>query len=147
MLGFKTPINTFSLQVFVLFGLGLFSLSAVVFLFQFFRKWKTRHAAINLLLMALSLLLAFYMVILATKENLYYFPAPYSDGSASLINLTSYIPFLLLVLIVPLLLLNRKAFKEAAWGGLPNWTLALNTMSYVVLIGLFGYWGLYNVFG
>lgn len=147
LLAFKTPINTFSLHVFVLFGLGVFSLSAVIFLFQFFRKWKTQHAVINLLLMTLSLLLAFYMVILATEENLYYFPAPYSDGSTSLINGTSYIPFLVLVLIVPLIVLNRKAFKGSTWRAIPKWTLALNTMGYVILIGLFGYWGLYNVFG
>lgn len=148
LLGFKTPLNSSFLQGLILFGLGLFSLSAAIFLYLFFRKWKTKgHAAINLLLMALSLLLAFYMVVLATRENMYYFPAPYSDGSGSLINLTSYIPFLLLILIVPLILLNRKAFTEAAWRGLPKWSLALNTVSYLVLIGLFWYWGFYGVFG
>lgn len=146
LLAFKTPINSPFLQGLLLSSLGVFSLSAVVFLFFFFRKWKTRYAAINLLLVAFSMLLAFYMVILATKENMYYFPAPYSDGSGSFINLTSYIPFLLLALILPLLLLNRKAFKEAAWRAIPKWTLALNTMGYVVLIGLFWYWGFYNVF-
>jgi hypothetical protein len=142
---FKTPLNSAAIDLFLRFCAGLFFISALFFLINYFRKRKsTPYAYIQLLLVPLSLVMLFYMFVLARVENIYYFPAPYTDGSLSMVSITSYIPFLILLLIIPLIVINRKVFS--GWSFFPKWLFTLNNLCYVIFIVLFAYWGLYNVF-
>jgi len=145
--GFKTPMNSSSIDRFLIFCAGLFFISAIFFLINYFRKRKTtKYSGVKLLLAFLSLLTLFYIFMLARVENIFYFPAPYSDGSLSVVSVASYIPFLILILLVPLFILNRKVLKEKAWTSFPKWIFTLNNATYLILVVLFSYWGLYNIF-
>jgi len=144
---FKTPANTPALDMFLRFCVWLFSVSALFFFISFFiKRSTTKYSFAKAVMAILSVLLLYYTFVLATVENVFFFPAPYTDGSLSMVSISSYIPFLLLVLIVPLIAINIKLFRENAWGVFAKWLFTLNNIVYVVLIFLYAYWGLYNVF-
>ena len=88
----------------------------------------------------------YYMFALVTEVNIFYFPAPYKDYKPSMLDLAAYIPFLTLILIIPLILINKKVFTENAWRNFSKWLFTINNLTYLTLIILFVYWGLYNVF-
>jgi hypothetical protein len=143
---FKTPLNSPAIDLFLRFCFGLFLISAFTFLLSYLIKGKnSKYGYIQLLLFSLNLILLFYLLLLVRIENIFYFPAPYSDGVNFLVSLSSYIPFLILLLIIPLIIVNRKIFREAAWGAIPKWLFTINTFSYITMIVLFTYWGLYNI--
>jgi hypothetical protein len=144
---FKTPLNSPALDLFLRFCFGLFFISAFFFLFSYFKKRTTsKYAYIKLLLFPLNLIMLCYVFTLARIENIFYFPAPYTDGNFSLVSLSSYIPFLILLLIIPLAIINRKIIKLSAWSFFPKWLFTINNISYLTMIALFAYWGLYSVF-
>jgi len=144
---FKTPSNSYAINLFLRFCAGLFFVSVFFFLISYFIKRKSApYAYVQLLLVPLSLVMLFYVFVLVRVDNIYYFPAPYTDGSFSMVSLASYIPFLILLLIIPLLAINRKVFTGNTWGFFPKWLFTLNNLCYLVLIALFAYWGFYHVF-
>jgi len=143
MTSFKTPLNSASLDLFLKCCLVLFLFSAFAFLISYFRK----KSSVKLLLFALSLILMYYMFVLATEVGIFYNPAPYKDYKFTMLNIAAYIPFLLLLLIVPLFVINKKIFNDNRWTFFPKWLFVLNNLAYISLIVLFSYWGLYNVFG
>lgn len=146
LVAFKTPANSKAINKFIQFCVALFFFSAFFFLIRFAIKRKnTPHPYFNLLLVLLSFVLVFYMFVLVREENIYYFPAPYTDGSFSPVSMASYIPFLVLLLILPLLFLNVKLFRKSTWGAIPTCILTLNNCTYLALIVLFSYWGFYNI--
>ena len=98
------------------------------------------------MLAAVSLVLMYYVFKLATEMGIFYFPAPYRDPGSMLLTLAGYLPFVILLAIIPLLLINRKVVKEKAWRGTSRWLFTLNSTIYVALVALFAYWGLYAVF-
>ena len=100
----------------------------------------------QLLLAPLSFAMLFYMFLLVQIENIFYFPAPYTDGSFSIVSIASYLPFSIVALILPLLLLNRKVMIEPTWNLASKGLFMLNNIAYMILIALFLFWGLYNVF-
>jgi hypothetical protein len=143
---YKTPLNSDGINLFLQLCLLLFVFSALLFSVSYLlNKKKTPYSGFKLLLIALSIAMAYYIFLLATEMNIYYFPAPYSDGTLSLVSVASYIPFLLLVLIIPILNINRKILKNSTWTFFPKWIFTLNSITYLVLIVLFTYWGLYSV--
>lgn len=145
LLGFKTPLNSSVLDRSLLFCLFLFLLSAVYFPLSYFRNRTAPYAGYKWMLAALGLAMTYYVFQLATEMGIFYFPAPYRDPGSTLLTLAGYLPFVILLALIPLLLLNRKVVKEKAWRGASRWLFTLNSTAYVALIVLFGYWGLYNV--
>lgn len=145
LLRFKTPLNSSVLDGSLRFCLFLFLLSAVYFPLSYFRNRRAPYARYKWALAALSLAMTYYVFKLATEMGIYYFPAPYRDPGSALLTLSSYLPFVLLIALIPLLWLNRKVVKEKAWRGASRWLFTLNSAVYVALVVLFGYWGLYNV--
>lgn len=144
---FKTPLNSPGINLFLQLCLILFLLSAILFgISSLIRRKTSSHNFAKLLFGLLSLSLAYYIYLLATEMNIYFFPAPYSDGSLSLVSIASFIPFLLLILIIPILIFNKKILKNSTWTFIPKFFLTLNSITYIVLIVLFSYWGLYNIF-
>jgi len=144
---YKTPQSSEAVCYFLFFCCGLFMLSSLFFIISYFRKRnKVSYNSIKLASFVLGIMLAFYMLVLITTELIFYFPAPYKSYSFLLVDLASYLPFLLLILIIPLSVVNFKIFKEQAWGKLSKWLFTINNLVYLVLIVLFAYWGLYNIF-
>ncbi len=145
-LAFKTPINSAGMDLFLRFCVLLFFLSGILLIIFSFRKRNSKHAMLLRLLALLNFTLLFYMFVLAQQHGIYYFPAPYRGPHFTIVDVTSYIPFLVLLIIIPLLIWNRKIFKEKSLSSFVTTVVTLNNLIYVTLIGLFAYWGLYNVF-
>ena len=144
---FKTPLNSKVIELFLLFCFGLYFFSALFFFINFFSKRKkTKYAYVKLFLVPFNLIMMFYMYLLSTEINIYYYPTPYKHYSSAFINAMAYTPFLILILIIPLLIINKKVIQEKAWRFFSKWLFVLNNLTYLILIYLFGYWGLYNVF-
>jgi hypothetical protein len=143
---FKIPQNSKPMDLFMRFCAGLFLCSSAFFLVSFFMKKKTsNYAYIKLLLFSMSIILFYYTLVLVSNINIFYFPAPYKDYKFSMLNIAAYVPFLILMLIIPLIILNRKLFKENAWDAFSKWLFTINNITYLTLLILFTYWGLFNI--
>jgi hypothetical protein len=144
---FKTPKDSIVIGSFIVAAAGFFLLTSIFFLIQYFRRTeRKKYAYIQLVLFPLGLILFYYMFVLSGSVNVFYFPAPYKDPTNVFKSVTSYIPFLLLLLIVPFSVINYRLFKENSWTVLAKWLFTLNNLIYVILIALFAYWRFYDIF-
>ena len=145
-IGFQTPMNNNIIDWLLRIFLTLFALSFLYLLISYFKNKKTEFINYKLLLATLSLCLAYYMFALVTEKGIFYFPSPYKNYKFGLIDIASYLPFLLILLIVPLLIINRKVFKLNNWNSFSRFLFTANSIAYLILIALFSYWGFYNIF-
>lgn len=145
LLDFKTPLNSKAVNWILRFGLLLFLVSGGYFLISYFKNRKIKYAPTKLLLSGFSFVLMFYLFALAREMSIFYFPAPYRHYKPSMLDVVGYIPFLTLLLIIPLVLINKKVLEENTWRFIPKWLFAINNLTYLILIFLFAYWGFYNV--
>ncbi len=141
-----TPFNTPFLRVLlVLFG-GVLTFLSLVFGIVFLRKRKTEDAYQGLLVFSgLNLLTTGYFFVLATHIDLYYFDAPYKSYLSTLVSTSSYLPFVLLLSLLPLLVFTFHFSKNK---GRKSWIASLligNSLIYLVSILGFGYWGLFDI--
>lgn len=144
---YKTPKNSNLIGIFIVASGGLFMFTALFFAVLYFRrKQKTKYAYIQLLLFPFGMILFSYMFVLSRDINIFYFPSPYKDPENIFISLTSYIPFVLLLLIIPIGVINYRLFKHNIWSVFARVLFTLNNLVYLILIGLFIYWGFYSVF-
>lgn len=145
---FKTPKNNILMGLIIVASGIFFLLGSFYFLFIFLRnKEKKRFGYIQLLLFPLNMIMFYYMLVLSGRVNVFYFPAPYNDPTSVFVSLSSYIPFLILILIIPFWMINYKLFaKNSHWSSLSKAIFTFNNLLYSVLIGLFVYWQFYNVF-
>ena len=146
LIDFKTPRNNNYINTFILTCFILFLFSFVYFGVDSFRNRKIKYFYFKLLLAVLSLFMAYYMTVLIRESGVFYFPAPYKSSDFGLIDISSYLPFLILVLIIPLLIINTNVIKFKVWGTVSKLLLTLNSLAYSILLALFFYWGLFNVF-
>jgi len=144
---FSTPQNSPKLiRALVGIGTALFFFG-IYFLISFFRTAAGSGSRFTWLPVSLqSLLLCYYCYVLIRNQAIFFFPSPYRDYKFSVLDFAAYIPFLLLLVIVPLLWQNIKIVKDAGWGKFSKSIFTLNSLTYLILIGLFSYWKLYNVF-
>lgn len=148
MMAFKTPSNSPALDGFLRICAAFFFVSGLVFAISYLRKRKTLlYGKVMLLLVPLSFAMVCYLMVLSIKINIFYFPAPYVEPGNVLISLSSYMPFMILLLMVPLVFVNRNIIRNGSWGFIPKWTFTLHNLICMALIGLFFYWGLYQVWG
>jgi len=144
---FKTPKDSILIGIFIVASAGFFLLTSIFFLIQYFRRKKNkRYSYIQLLLLPIGLILFYYMTVLSGSVQVFYFPAPYKDPTNVFVSLTSYIPFLLLLLILPFSVVNYRLLKNNSWGYLGLGVFTLNNLIYIILIGLFAYWKFYDIF-
>lgn len=146
LISFQTPLNNNIIDWFLRICLIIFVFSFFYFIISYFKNKKTAFVNYKLILAALSLCLAYYMFALSTEMGIFYFPSPYKNYKFGLIDIASYLPFLLVLLIVPLLIINRKIFKLNAWKTFSRFLFTANSIAYIILIALFSYWGFYNIF-
>lgn len=149
---YLTPQNSSLMSSFFNFSGLLLLFSSLFFLVDSFRnrkvalETKNNYLHFKLILFAISSILLYYLSVLKNNQAIFYFPAPYKDYKFSMLNIAAYIPFLLLILIIPLFKMNLKLFKETAWNKFSKWLFTLNNLTYLTFIVLFAYWGLYNIF-
>jgi hypothetical protein len=144
---YKTPKNSNLIGGFIVASAGFFSLTSIFFLIQYFRrKEREKFAYIQLLLFPIGLILFYYMIVLSGNISVFYFPAPFKDPTNVFTGMTSYIPFLLLLLIMPFSVANYRLFREKSWSFLAKGLFTINNLIYIVLIGLFAYWKFYDIF-
>lgn len=143
---YKIPQNS-NLVMFGLIGLGgFFFLSSIVFLIMYFRnRGKQPYAGLQLLMFPLGLIMLFYLFVLCTHIYIFYFDFPYVDSGNVLVSMSSYIPILLLLLMWPLLSVNYKLIKQRLWSGFSRVLFTLNNLSFILLLVLFVYWGLFGI--
>jgi len=145
LIDFKTPMNSDIIYWLLLACLWLFAFSFLYFLIGYFRNRKTKYAGYKLLLALLGFCLVYYMVKLETEMGIFYFPAPYKGYKFGLLDLASYLPFLIALLFIPVLIINRRVLKESTWKNTSKFLFTANSIAYFLLIVMFSYWGFYNV--
>lgn len=140
-----TPYNTPSLRIFLVILGGVLALLSFL-LGIFIIKKNTYIPLMSLILSSvMNLLLSAYLVVLSVNKYIYYFDAPFKHHSSDLISASSYIPFILLLIIIPFTLFTVKHCKSAKT---KNWLKALlffTNLIYILLIVSFSYWGLYSI--
>ena len=142
LIRYKTPFNTPMLRLLLVVLGGILLLFVLLFGFLFIRNPSTGPL---LLMAALNILLTGYLYVLATNVNLYYFDAPYVHYRSDLISVSSYMPFLLLLTLLPITLYTLKQCKSVTTKRWIKAVLVSNNMIYVLLILAFGYWGLFTI--
>jgi hypothetical protein len=143
---YKTPKNNNLIGVFIVASAALFLFTSVFFLIRYVRRERNgRYDYIQLLFFPFGLILFYYMYVLTGSVNVFYFSAPYQDPANAFISLSSYVPFLLILLIIPFCLINYRLFKEKIWSTWARGVFTLNTIVCIILVGLFVYWRFYNV--
>lgn len=145
-IAYQTPQNSRLIFIFILAAALLFFFSAVFFFISSFRASHKRDRYLKLGLAALSIAFCSYAYVLLRNEGIFYFPSPYVDRTSGFVSLTAYLPFLLLIVMAPLLLFMVRLFRQKRWSGFARCLLVLNNCVYLVLIGLFMYWQLFNLF-
>jgi len=144
---FKTPKDSNLIGVFIVASAGFFLLTSIFFLIQYFRRRESKkYSYVQILLFPIGLILFYYMYVLSGPVNVFYFSAPYKHPTNVFISLTSYIPFLLLLIILPFSMVNYRLIKHKSWSLLATWLFTLNNLIYIILIGLFVYWRFYDIF-
>lgn len=149
---YKVPQNDKRVFLFLLFCGGVFAFSAIFFLISYLASLKTAsriqdsYIGFKLILFAISIPMLYYMFLLVRNPAIFYSKAPYQDIQFSLKNIAAYLPFVLLLLIVPFLKINFKVFGKKTWRMPSKLLLTLNNVVYLTLIFFFIYWGFYDVF-
>ncbi|RZJ69598.1 hypothetical protein [Flavobacterium sp.] len=147
LLNYRIPQNTPALEFFLLFCSGLFSFTSLFFLVSFIRTRKSAsHSNIKALFVPLGIIMTFYMFSLFRNVMIFYSPSPYKDHIFTIQNIAAYIPFLILAAIIPLCFVNRRILKTNAWSNFSKFLLTTNNLTFILLICLFCYWGLYSIF-
>jgi hypothetical protein len=145
-LAYKTPQNNKYIFIFIV-GCGLlFSCSFVFYLISFFKTSNFAQKYFKLVMAGISLAFGVYSFILLRNEGIFYFPSPYGHGMPIIISLTAYLPFGLLLGIVPMIIMMVKFLQQKEVSRFTKWLIVTNNFAYMVLIGLFAYWNLFDIF-
>ncbi len=141
---YQIPQNNMKIGMMLVGFGGLFFVTALFFLVQMVVKQAIRqYRFLPLGLILLGLLFTYYMFVLVTNMSIFYFPSPYQDASRWTVTLTSYLPYLLALLIIPFWYFIFKLFRQSNWGKWSIGLVTLNLLAYTILIGFFVYWQFY----
>ncbi len=146
LVNYKTPSNTVELRVLIVILASLLALfSLIIGIYSILKKQASISLKTAGIISLINLLLIFYLFVLATNKNIYYFDAPYKHYGSSLISASSYIPFFLLLSFFPITQLTIKRLVSRKTKRSIKTLLLSNNIIYVILIAGFSYWGLYSV--
>lgn len=145
LVNFKTPSNSVVLRILLLFTAGLLALNTFTFILSLF--WKNKFSLglrkTVTVISIFNVMLVVYIFVLLTNKSIFYFDVPYKHYSSNLISAFSYMPFILLVVFIPLLIQTKSQLKLFQMR-LFKVAMVLNSALYVILLLGFGYWGLFN---
>lgn len=139
---YKTTKNTLWMMLSMMAFSFILFCSALYFLISFMRK-KDPNNYLKMLLSSLGFILSFYVFILCTHQNIFYFPAPYEDRFSKVVSLSAYVPNILGIIILPLIYWNFLVMKAKSWTFITRKIFLLNNVIYVFLFCLFMYWHLF----
>ncbi len=128
-------------------GIGLaLVLSGVYWAWQGFKqKWVGRQSIVWLLILGTNLALLAYLWTLIQNQAIFYFDAPFYFKGHLLLNAAAYLPIWLAVLTVGLIVFAFKNLNAPRIQKLSTAIFGINIATYVALLCLFGYWGLFGV--
>ncbi len=138
-----TPFSRPYIRIILVFLGGVLLASSFLFLYPVFMQKKPKLRKYYLILSIINLLLFFYLIVLSTDINIFFFDAPYQHPSNIFISLLSYLPVLLAICLIPICLFSLKMLKQIK-GVFPFLGMA-NTLVYIVLVLAFGYWGFLDI--
>lgn len=142
---YKTPFNFDGIRLgLAVVGCLLLLLSLIYFVSFIRQRKRESYNGMKLVLSLLNIPLFGYLFVLATNIGIFYFDAPYK-ASNSLVSLSSYMPFFLLLFLLPIMIYVYKYIRANRKSLLLKSTLVFNSIIYLCLIGAFAYWGLYDV--
>lgn len=145
-LNYKTPFNFAWIRKLLAMTGGILAILSIVYIISYFRKKsKSRFDKVKLCFAGLNLILFGYMIVLTTHIGIYYFDVPYNDPSSTWVSMSSYIPLILLIFILPLTYFNTAFIKRSLSTFWMKSTLILNNLIYAIMIFAFMYWGLYGL--
>jgi hypothetical protein len=141
-----TPLNTPLLRILLTLLVVFFFVTAFMFAWNAITQKKRPNRLFKGLFSILSLTLFYYMYVLVTNMDIFYFAAPYQHFMSNLISASSYIPFILLAAIIPSIIMNYKILQDQLWGAFWKLLLTATNLAYVSLVVGFIYWGFYDIF-
>lgn len=144
-LAYKTPQNSTFILVFLIVCGLFFFFSAAFYLMSFFKSPNANFNYLKIGLSVFSISLGVYAFVLLRNQGIFYFPAPYDDGHSLIVALTSFLPFILLLVIIPLWAITVKIFRQKRWGKFVSYLVAINNFAYLLFLGLFVYWKLFDI--
>lgn len=141
---YQIPQNNMKIGLMLVGFGGLFFVTALFFMVQMVVKKSVQsYCFLPVILIVLGLLFTYYMFVLVTNMSIFYFTAPYQDASRWTITLTSYLPYLIVLLILPFWYITFKLIRQSNWAKWAIGLVTLNLLAYTVLIGFFVYWQFY----
>ncbi|HOW30279.1 MAG TPA: hypothetical protein PLP88_01825 [Bacteroidales bacterium] len=147
-LSFMTPQNNKLIFMFLIACSLIFAFTFVFFLFSFFKSPKSEpRRYLKLILSFTGLAFCYYSYVLLRNQGIYYFPAPFLDGYSVMVSISSYLPLLLILSIIPLVLALIRIIRKKQWSRFARIIFVVNTFVFIILLGLFAYWQLFDIFG
>ena len=146
LIDFKTPSNTPVLRILLVLSAGLLACISFALFLSHIQKNKTTLLTLKSVIgiVLLNFILIAYIVVLLTNNSIFYFDVPYQHYHSSLISTSSYTPFLLLGVFMPIVIHTRNRVKSNKTKLWVKTIFVLNHSIYFMLLLGFGYWGLFN---
>jgi hypothetical protein len=146
LVNYKTPSNTIELRILLVLLAGFLALFS--FALGISQMWMKKYTTVSLraalIFSLLNFILIAYIIVLLANKSIFYFDVPYKHYNSSLISVSSYTPFLLLLVFVPILFYTINRLKSDTIKLWIKAILVTNNLAYLLLVFGFGYWGLYN---
>ena len=149
---FKTTFNDLKLRLLLIALSGFLLLAVLYYLFHCLRGLikknnefiSTKNNVSSLLTLFVNIGLIFFIYLLLTNQSVFYFDAAYNKSTDLFLYYYSlYFPLTLLVLIVPAIILMVSIFKQDQTALFYKGIVLLNSICYMLMLLLFGYWKLF----
>ena len=149
---FKTTFNDLRLRLLLIALSGFLLLSVLYYVFfclqglikenkGFISSKKNIHGLSTIFL---NIGLIFFIYILLTNQSIFYFDSAYNRSTDPFLYYYSlYFPIALLVLMVPAIILIVSIFKQDQTAWFYKGTIMLNSICYMIMLLLCGYWKLF----
>jgi hypothetical protein len=146
---YYTPSNSLTIRIFILFAAFLLLLISIYLVAK--RKLKEMNAAEKsfnslrkfvYLLLILNFTLIFYLAVLMVKKYICYCAAPYYEPEKWGLNALGYLATAMAILIPIIIWFWKFKIPKSALSRLRTFFIQTNLVIYIVLLVLFGYWGL-----
>ena len=142
---YKTPQNYASVRYLLWILASILLVLTCLIGYLYLKNSSVSKNLFNVWIMAiLNLPLAIYLLLLIKKNYIFYFSAPYKDYTFSIHTILAYLPFILAIIIIPIMILYYKNRKEYSQLIVLKWAIITNLFIYILLVFLFYYWGLYT---
>jgi hypothetical protein len=139
---YKTTKNTLRIMLSMIFFSCTLFCSAIYFCISFLFK-RNKYNYLKLLLAMSGFLVSYYVYVLCTHQNIFYFPAPYEDRFSKVVSLSAYVPNILVLITIPFIYWNFLVMKAKSWTVITRNLFLLNNVIYVLLLCFFAYWRLF----